>query len=137
MRGLNAAARGADPGGMTTAPNTPTVAASPGAAVADVTTLLPSRSAVLDRLAEVQAAAGGPPHTLMVIAPPRCHDGWPTAQSTLARVTTLLAGSLRGDDFLGKSGPGESAVQAMAWSPRRRAPRPGCWPPCRRWASPS
>ena len=95
---------------MTTAPNTPTVAASPGAAVADVTTLLPSRSAVLGRLAELLSATGGPPHTLMVIGLLRRHDGWPTAQSTLARVTTLLAGSLRGDDFLGKSGPGEFAV---------------------------
>ena len=95
---------------MTTAPNTPTVAASPGAAVADVTTLLPSRSAVVGRLAELLPAAGGPPHTLMVIGLLRRHDGWPTAQSTLARVTTLLAGSLRGDDFLGKSGPGEWAV---------------------------
>lgn len=95
---------------MTTAPNTPTVAASPGAAVADATSLLPSRSAVLDRLGELLSAAGGPPHTLMVIGLLRRHDGWPTAQSTLARVATLLAGSLRGDDFLGKSGPGEFAV---------------------------
>jgi GGDEF domain-containing protein len=95
---------------MTTAPNIPTVAAAPGVAVADSAALLPSRSAVLGRLAEQLSVAGGPPHTLMVIGLLRRDDGWPTAQSTLARVTTLLAGSLRGDDFLGKSGPGEFAV---------------------------
>jgi len=95
---------------MTTAPNTPTVAASPRPAVADATALLPSRSAVLGRLAEQLSVAGGPPHALMVIGLLRRDDGWPTAQSTLARVTTLLAGSLRSDDFLGKSGPGEFAV---------------------------
>ena len=95
---------------MTTAPNTPTVAAAPGAAVADATALLPSRSAVLGHLAEQLSVAGGPPHALMVIGLLRRDDGWPTAQSTLARVTTLLAGALRGDDFLGKSGPGEWAV---------------------------
>ncbi|HEY0127326.1 MAG TPA: hypothetical protein VGB58_09340 [Blastococcus sp.] len=94
---------------MTTAPNAPTVAASPEAAVADATALLPSRTAVLARIAE-QLSGGGAPHTLMVIGLLRRNDGWPTAQSTLARVTTLLAGSLRGDDFLGKSGPGEFAV---------------------------
>jgi GGDEF domain-containing protein len=110
LTGLNAAARPADSQSMTTAPNTPPLAASPGAAVADVTTLLPSRRDVLRRLAEQLSAVGGATHTLMVIGLLRRDDGWPTAQSTLARVTTLLAGSLRGDDFLGKSGPGEWAV---------------------------
>jgi len=94
---------------MTIAQNTSPLAAAPEAAVADVTTLLPSREAVLDRLAE-QLATGSAASTLMVIGLLRRDDGWPTAQSTLARVTTLLAGSLRGDDFLGKSGPGEFAV---------------------------
>jgi GGDEF domain-containing protein len=94
---------------MTIARNTQTLAAVPEAAVADVTTLLPSRDAVLARLAG-QLSAGAAPSTLMVIGLLRRDDGWPTAQSTLARVTTLLAGSLRGDDFLGKSGPGEFAV---------------------------
>jgi GGDEF domain-containing protein len=94
---------------MTIATNTTPLAAAPEAAVADVTVLLPSRDAVLDRLAE-QLAAGGVPTTLMVIGLLRRDDGWPTAQSTLAAVTTLLAGSLRGDDYLGKSGPGEFAV---------------------------
>ncbi|WP_324276248.1 hypothetical protein [Blastococcus brunescens] len=46
----------------------------------------------------------------MVIGLLHRDDGWPTAQSTLAAVTTLLARSLRGDDWLGKSGPGEFVV---------------------------
>jgi GGDEF domain-containing protein len=95
---------------MTIAPNTQTLAAAPEAAVADVTTLLPSRDAVLDRLAEQLSGSVAATSTLMVIGLLRRDDGWPTAQSTLAAVTTLLAGSLRGDDFLGKSGPGEFAV---------------------------
>jgi GGDEF domain-containing protein len=98
---------------MTIAPSTPTLAAATAAAeaaVADVTTLLPSREAVLDRLAEQLSTPGAAPATLMVIGLLRRDDGWPTAQSTLAQVTTLLAGSLRGDDWLGKSGPGEFVV---------------------------
>lgn len=95
---------------MTIAPNTSTLPAAPEAAVDDVTTLLPSRDGVLDRLAELLSADGPAPATLMVIGLLRRDDGWPTAQSTLAQVTTLLAGSLRGDDYLGKSGPGEFAV---------------------------
>ena len=96
---------------MTIAPNSYTLAAAPAAAetaVADVTALLPSREALLDRLTEGLTTPA--PATLMVIGLLRRDDGWPTAQSTLAQVTTLLAGSLRGDDWLGKSGPGEFAV---------------------------
>jgi GGDEF domain-containing protein len=96
---------------MTTAPQTTPLAAAPEAAAPDVTALLPSRDAVLDRIA---AQPAGGTATLMVIGLLRRDDGWPTAQSTLAAVTTLLAGSLRGEDFLGKSGPGEFAVVLSA-----------------------
>lgn len=103
---------------MTIAPNsTPLVAARPApettaaeTAVADVTTLLPSREAVLERLARQPLTIDHSPVTLMIIGLLRRDDGWPTAQDTLARVTTLLARSLRGDDWLGKTGPGEFAV---------------------------
>ncbi|WP_142027358.1 GGDEF domain-containing protein [Blastococcus colisei] len=97
---------------MTIAPNTPALAAAPAAeaVVADVTTLLPSRAAVLDRIAEHLATPAAAPAALMVIGLLRRDDGWPTAQSTLSAVTMLLAGSLRGDDWLGKSGPGEFVV---------------------------
>jgi len=90
---------------MTIAPSFPTSAVAP----ADVTALLPSREALLDRLAE-QLAAPTVPATLVVVGLLRRDDGWPTAQTTLASVTTLLAASLRGDDWLGKSGPGEFTV---------------------------
>jgi GGDEF domain-containing protein len=98
---------------MSIAPNGPVLAAAPAAveaAVADVTSLLPAREAVLDRLAERLTSADTAPATLVVVGLLRRDDGRPTAQSTLARVTTLLARSLRGDDWLGKSGPGEFVV---------------------------
>ena len=97
---------------MTIAPSNASPAVSPPAAVAavaDVTALLPSREALLHRLS-AQLAAPAVPATLVVVGLLRRDDGWPTAQSTLAQVTTLLAASLRGDDWLGKSGPGEFAV---------------------------
>jgi GGDEF domain-containing protein len=90
---------------MTIAPNTPTRAGG----IADVTALLPSRAALLDHLAE-KLEPPTAPATLLILGLLRGNDGWPTAQSTLAQVTALLAGSLRGDDWLGKSGPGEFAV---------------------------
>ena len=82
----------------------------PLAAPADVTTLLPSREALLEHLAERLPLTVRTSATLMVVGLLRRDDGWPTAQTTLASVTTLLAASLRGDDWLGKSGPGEFTV---------------------------
>ncbi len=93
---------------MTIAPNESTAAAAP--AVTDVTALLPSRDALLERLGTRLTMAVRTSATLVVIGLLRRDDGWPTAQSTLAAVTTLLAGSLRGDDYLAKSGPGEFVV---------------------------
>jgi GGDEF domain-containing protein len=77
---------------------------------ADAATLLPSRDALLERLDERLPLTVRTSATLMVIGLLRGDDGWPTSQSTLSAVTTLLARSLRGDDFLGKSGPGEFVV---------------------------
>ena len=45
------------------------------------------------------------------------------AQSTLAQVTSLLARSLRGDDWLGSSGPAEFAVVLSGGRDRRQAGR--------------
>jgi GGDEF domain-containing protein len=97
---------------MTIAPHTTSPAATPAAeaAVADVTVLLPAREAVLDRLAEQLPSAGTAPASLMIIGLLRRDDGWPTPQATLAEVTTLLARSVRGDDWLGSSGPAEFVV---------------------------
>jgi len=77
---------------------------------ADVTSLLPAREALLAHLGERLPLTVRTSATLMVIGLLRRHDGWPTAQSTLTEVTTLLARSLRGGDYLAKSGPGEFAV---------------------------
>jgi GGDEF domain-containing protein len=77
---------------------------------ADVTTLLPSREALLEHLDERLPLTVRTSATLMVIGLVRCDAGWPTAQSTLALVTTVLARSLRGGDYLAKSGPGEFVV---------------------------
>ena len=80
------------------------------APTADVTTLLPSRDALLEHLAQRLPLTVRTSATLMVVGLVRRDDGWPTAQSTLAEVTTLLARSLRGGDYLAKSGPGEFVV---------------------------
>jgi GGDEF domain-containing protein len=99
---------------MTIAPNHPTLAAVPSvddSAVADVTTLLPTREAVLARLAEqLRATDGTPAATLLIIGLLRRDDGWPAPASTIAQVTTLLARSLRGEDWLGSSGPAEFVI---------------------------
>ena len=95
---------------MTIAPNTTSPAAAPAAAeaaVADVTALLPPREAVLDRLAEQLPTVGTAPATLLIIGLLRRDDGWPTSRDALARVTTLLARSVRGDDWLASCGPAE------------------------------
>jgi GGDEF domain-containing protein len=83
-----------------------TLAAPP----ADVTTLLPSREALLEHLDERLPLTVRISATLTVVGLLRRDDGWPTTRSTLAEVTTLLARSLRGGDYLAKSGPGEFVV---------------------------
>jgi GGDEF domain-containing protein len=102
LRALNEPPCRADVVVMTT--NARTVAA------ADVTSLLPSRDALLARLGEQLPLTVRTSATLMVVGLLRRDDGWPTAQSTLTEVTTLLARSLRGGDYLAKSGPGEFAA---------------------------
>jgi GGDEF domain-containing protein len=88
-------------------PNARTPTAPPAA---DVTTLLPSRDALLEHVAERLPLTVRTSATLMVVGLLRRDEGWPTAQSTLADVTTVLARSLRGGDYLAKSGPGEFVV---------------------------
>src|SRR3954470_20957486 len=92
---------------MTLAPNHPAIVAAPAT---DVTALLPSREAVLARLADQLPSTDATPATLVVVGLLRRDDGWPTPQSTLAQVTMLLARSLRGDDWLASSGPAEFVI---------------------------
>jgi GGDEF domain-containing protein len=91
---------------MTTAQNALTPAVTSG----DVTSLLPTRETVLDRVAERLPSADVQPATLFIIGLLRRDDGWPIAQSAAVQVTTLLARSLRGDDWLGSSGAAEFVV---------------------------
>lgn len=92
---------------MTTAPNHLTLSTP---AVDDVTCLLPPREALLDQLAERLPLARTQPVTLLILGLLRRDDGRPIPQWTVAQVTSLLARSLRGDDWLGSSGTAEFAV---------------------------
>jgi len=103
----------ADTRKMTIAPDHSTLAAVPSvdeSAATGPTTLLPAREAVLRRLTEQLPATNSTPATLLIIGLMRRDDGRPTAPSALAQVTTLLASSLRADDWLGSSGPAEFVI---------------------------
>jgi GGDEF domain-containing protein len=88
-------------------PNAHVPAAPPAA---EGTTLLPARDALLAHLDERLPLTVRTSATLMVVGLLRCDDGRPTAPSTVTAVTALLAQSLRGDDYLATSGPGEFVV---------------------------
>jgi GGDEF domain-containing protein len=93
---------------MTIAPNDSTLAAvRPDA---DPIALLPPRDAVLARLAEQLPTTDVKPATLVVLGLLRSDDGLSTTPSALARVTALLASSLRAEDWLGSSGPAEFVI---------------------------
>jgi GGDEF domain-containing protein len=92
---------------MTTARNQSTLAPP---AVDDVTCLLPSREALLDQLAGRLPLAQTQPVTLFILGLLRRDNGRPIPQSTATQVTSLLARSLRGEDWLGSSGTAEFAV---------------------------
>lgn len=93
---------------MTIAPIHPALAVAPAAT--DVTTLLPQRDAVVNTVADRLRTASTRTTTLVLIGLLRRDDGWPTPQGSLAAVTSFLARSLRGDDWLGSAGPTEFAI---------------------------
>ncbi|WP_448611162.1 diguanylate cyclase domain-containing protein [Geodermatophilus sp. URMC 60] len=76
----------------------------------DVTSLLPGPNSVSAHLGERLAAVSVVPGALIVLGLLRRDDTWPTAVSSLAAATSVVARSLRGDDWLGRSGPNEFAV---------------------------
>jgi GGDEF domain-containing protein len=94
---------------MPIAPHHPTAVPALETAVVDVTALLPTREALLERLTE-RIASSGAPATLLIVGLLRRDDGWPLAATTLTPVTSLLARSLRGDDWLGSPGTGDFAI---------------------------
>ena len=76
----------------------------------DVTSLLPGPNSVSAHLAERLAAVADVPASLIVLGVLRRDDTSPIAVSSLAAATSVVARSLRGDDWLGRSGPNEFAV---------------------------
>ncbi|TFV52547.1 hypothetical protein [Blastococcus sp. TF02A-35] len=86
----------------------PAAAAAP--AVADMPVLLPTREALLERIGDQLPGSAEQPVTLLVIGLLRRDDGWPTPHTTLTQVTSLLARSVRGDDWLGASGAAEFGI---------------------------
>lgn len=75
----------------------------------DVTSLLPGPNSVSAHVAERLGAAPAVPAALIVLGLLRRDDTRPAA-GTLAAATSVVARSLRGDDWLGRSGPDEFAV---------------------------
>jgi GGDEF domain-containing protein len=101
---------------MTTAADelTPATSSTATSVVEDGTCLLPSREALLEQLAERLPMAKAQPVTLFILGLPCREDGNPVTQATPAQVSSLLARSLRGNDWLGSSGPAEFAVVLSA-----------------------
>jgi len=92
---------------MTLAPNRSALLATPAI---DGMAMLPVREAVLARLAGQLPSTEGASATLLIVGLLRRDDGRPVPAATVAAVTTLLAGSLRGEDWLGSSGPAEFVI---------------------------
>ncbi|MGY1635468.1 hypothetical protein ACI78V_02300 [Geodermatophilus sp. SYSU D00742] len=76
----------------------------------DVTSLLPGPDSVLAHLTERLAAATEVPGALIVIGLLRGDDTGPAAATSRATATATVARSVRGDDWLGRSGPDEFAL---------------------------
>ena len=76
----------------------------------DVTSLLPGPNSVSAHLAERLAAVPAVPGSLILLGLLRRDDTRPTPVSSLTAATAVVARSLRGDDWLGRSGPNEFAV---------------------------
>jgi hypothetical protein len=76
----------------------------------DVTSLLPGPNSVSAHLAERLAVVPTVPGALIVLGLIRRDDSGPIVASSLAAATSVVARSLRGDDWLGRSGPHEFAV---------------------------
>jgi hypothetical protein len=70
--------------------------------------LLPGADDVLARLAGHLAERRS--GTLLIIGLLRRDDGWPLSERTRTAVTSMLARSLRGDDWFGSSGLADFAV---------------------------
>jgi hypothetical protein len=68
--------------------------------------LLPGPAEVV---AEIDARSGTPTD-LLLVGLLRRDDSWPLSSTTLTAVTAAVAGDIRGEDWLGRSGAAEFAV---------------------------
>ncbi|SFP13325.1 hypothetical protein SAMN05660464_2162 [Geodermatophilus dictyosporus] len=80
------------------------------AALDGCATLLPGPTGVLAELDARLSTAGRRPAALLELGLLRRDDTWPTPAPALDATTRLVAASLRGDDWIGRSGPAEFAV---------------------------
>ena len=78
--------------------------------LSDAVTLLPTRAALLDRLAERMTTVQDQPAALVLVGLLRRDTGWPMPGSHLDLVAAALSANVRGEDWLARSGPSEFAV---------------------------
>jgi GGDEF domain-containing protein len=76
----------------------------------DAVTMLPSRAALLERLAARTPTSDLSPASLVLIGLLHCDTSWPMPGSRLDLVAGALSADLRSDDWLARSGPTEFAV---------------------------
>ena len=76
----------------------------------DAITMLPTRATLLDRLAERTPSSEDSPAALALVGLLRRDTGWPMPGSQLDQIAAALSASIRGDDWLARSGPTEFAV---------------------------
>ncbi|MGY1745259.1 hypothetical protein [Blastococcus sp. SYSU D00695] len=81
--------------------------------------LLPGPADVLAEL----AARAGTPADLLLVGLLRRDDSWPLPAATLTAVTAAVAGTIRGEDWLGRASSAEFAVLVGAGAAERTAGR--------------
>ena len=88
----------------------PTAARPNTSAATDAVTLLPSRAALIERLAERAPSSADAPAALVLVGLLHRDAGWPVPGSHLSLVAAALSADVRADDWLARSGPTEFAV---------------------------
>ncbi|WP_138757891.1 hypothetical protein [Modestobacter altitudinis] len=87
------------------------IATDPMTSVAtDAVTLLPSRAALIERLAERAPSSADDPAALVLVGLLPRDTRWPLPGSHLGLVAAALSAAVRADDWLARSGPTEFAV---------------------------
>ncbi|WP_369131515.1 GGDEF domain-containing protein, partial [Modestobacter roseus] len=107
---------GDDQSGMPIALN-PVAPESSQLDAADAITLLPPRAALFDRISERAVSTDRAPATLVLIGLLRRDTGWPMPGSQLDQIAAMFSRSVRGDDWLARSGPTEFAFLLDGLSP--------------------